>query len=271
MRATDARRYGRPISQSRVATHLRRTTPQPVYRLQAHGPANRLASYGLRPQRMTVGQQFWRGHAEHRYLYQVLGSRRIRLVNQAWRLPPVGHRLHVHTWNVWHQPWRRYVVVASTGAVLWSFGCPLGACDRIVAACRSGNYDTAVSLLETAAVEDRGLAVAAPLACSGPSCAVPTCSGPSPCTTTVPCQGPSPCQAPMPTGQEANPVLPPGQALTQLQLPDQELMQPQPTGQPVTQLQPPGQPVTQLQPPGQPVTQLQPQPEETVEVLVEAR
>jgi len=154
--------------------------------------SRRLGAYGLESAKMKVGRQFWRGHAEHRHLYQVLAHRRVRLLNHAWRAPSDGHRLHLHTWDVWHQPWRRYVIVASTGAVLWSFGCPLGACDSIVVACNSGNYDTAVALLETAVVEDRKVALAAPLPCSGPSCAVRTCEGPAPCPSVAPCQGPAP-------------------------------------------------------------------------------
>src|SRR5262249_6838988 len=202
-RLTNAKKYMRPLPQSKVAQHLRRPViahpqphplapvnskaaaayvrPQPVAPLTSLRTPPAASLYGLRPQRMTVGTQFYRGFGEHRYLYRVAGPRRLVWVDARLRVPAVGHRIRVRTWDTWYQPWRRYVVVASTGVVLWSFGCPLGACDRIVAACKSGNHDVALSLLETAAVEDSRPVVAA----------APACGGPSPCPAAVPCPGPS--------------------------------------------------------------------------------
>jgi len=127
------------------------------HKLTAHISPHKL----LLPQRLRVNTLFWRGQGVSRLQYKVLGDRRVRLVNQAWKLPPAGHQLHAHTWNVWRRPWRSYVLVASTGVVLWSFGCPLDVCDSIVAACRSGNYDAAVGLLQSAVAEDGGPAVVA--------------------------------------------------------------------------------------------------------------
>jgi hypothetical protein len=190
---------------------------------------------------MTVGTQFLRGAAQHRHLYQVLGNRRVRLVQHAWRVPPAGHRVHVQRWDVWRQPWRRYVIVGSTGVVLWSFGCPLGACDRIVQACNSGDYDGAAALLETAAVEDGKIDLATASPC-----------GATPCPTRTPCQK-EPCRTP------------PG-ASVQPKDAQQDVReeQVQPADQAQSSQPAPAQSTNAPQTP-----QARPEPEETVEVLVD--